>query len=343
MAHHPTDAVLPQKSQPVRAAVIGVGYLGQYHAEKYAKLANAQLVAVVDSKLERAQEIGQRLAVPHFADFRAVLKQVDAVSICVPTPFHYRIAGACLEAGVDVLVEKPMTVTLKEADDLITLAQQRGRVLQVGHLKRFHPAVVALRESGVLKHPRFIESHRLAPIKSRALDVDVVLDLMIHDLDLILNFVQSDVTQVQAVGAPVITDQIDMANARIQFASGCVANVTASRIARDTVRRIRIFQSDAFISLDFPSKNIQITRKTGGTMNLDGVELPALSTETLPIQDYDTLEQEIRAFCDAVRQRTDPAVSGRDGRRALEMVHRVKDSIDQFLRATAAHQPRAYP
>ena len=323
----------------LRAAVIGVGYLGRFHAHKYAMIEDVELVGVVDQDEARARQVSEETGAPFFTDYRSLLGKVDLVSVCVPTQYHYRIAGACLEAGCHVLVEKPITVTVEEADELIHIAERENCVLQVGHLKRFHPAVVALRESGALKRPLFIESQRLAPFKSRALDVDVVLDLMIHDVDLILNFVDSELTSVDAVGAPVVTDQVDMANARLKFANGCVANITASRIARDSTRRIRLFQEDAFVSLDFISKDILLMQRGEGTMELDGVQIPAIEAETLKINDYDTLEVEIRAFCQAVRDETPPLVSGKDGRRALEVVQTIRASIKAFLTQVAPDAP----
>nr|CRH05181.1 Conserved protein of unknown function.Containing oxidoreductase domain [Candidatus Magnetococcus massalia] len=313
--------------RPLRAGVIGVGYLGRFHAMKYQNIDNVELACVVDSDAQRALEVGEELGVPHGTDYRDWLEQLDLVSIVVSTPYHYKVALACLEAGVHILLEKPITVTVEEADELVDLAERTNMVLQVGHLKRFHPAVVALKESGLLKPPRFIQAQRLAPFKSRALDVDVVLDLMIHDVDLILSFVDSDVDRVEAIGAPVLTDKIDMANARLHFANGCVADVTASRVAQNATRQMRIFQEDAYVKLDFATKGIQVLARAEGTMELEGVQVPALEEKRLTIHDYDTLEAEVSAFCHAVRNGEDPLVTGRDGRRALEVVERVRTSV----------------
>lgn len=318
---------------PLRAAVIGAGYLGRFHAQKYAAIEDVALVAVVDRDAGRARTVAREVGADWETDFRTVLPQVDLVSVVTPTVSHHAVGRACLEAGVHVLVEKPFTLTLEEADELIELADRKGRVLQVGHLKRFHPAVMALVASGLLKTPRFIESQRFAPFKSRSLDVDVVLDLMIHDVDLILNFVGSDVVDVQAVGVPVLTGQVDMANARLRFANGCVANVSASRVARDSSRRIRIFQDDTFFSLDFIKNDIVTLRRGTGSMLLDGVAVPNIEETTIPIATHDTLEAEIRSFCGAVRGIHPPLVDGRDGRKALEVIEQIRSAIRAFTQS----------
>ncbi|MBF0447157.1 MAG: Gfo/Idh/MocA family oxidoreductase [Magnetococcales bacterium] len=318
---------------PLRAAVIGTGYLGRFHAMKYAAIAGVELVAIADLSEKRIKTLSEELGVNGYTDYNDLLPLVDLVTIATPTYSHFRIAQACLKAGVHVLVEKPITVTLEEADELVALADQMGLVLQVGHLKRFHPAIVALNKGGILKNPRFIESQRLAPFKNRALDVDVVLDLMIHDVDLILNFVHSELINVEAVGSRVVTDHIDIAHARLKFQNGCIANVTASRVARDSTRRIRIFQEDSFISLDFIQSDIVVMERGEGTMELDGVQVPAIKNIQLPIEKYDTLEAEIRSFCDSVKQGVQPLVNGRDGRKALAVVTAIRESIANAMRA----------
>ena len=311
----------------LRAAVIGVGYLGRFHAMKYQKIPQVTLVAVVDSQEEQARRIGEELSVPFYTDYTQILDQVDVVTIATPTFLHFSVAQVCLQAGLHVLVEKPITTTLEEADQLIALAQQVNRVLQVGHLKRFHPAVIALNQSNVLQTPRFIDSVRLAQFKGRSLDLDVVLDLMIHDVDLILNFVRSEVVDVDAVGMKVVTDQIDIANARLRFKNGCVANVTASRIAREATRRMRIFQEGSFISLDFIQNDILVVRQGDGIMPPTNQPFPTVEETTLPIQNHDTLEAEIIAFCTAVRIGQPPLVSGKDGRKALHVVMEIRQAI----------------
>ena len=314
----------------LRAAVIGVGYLGRFHALKYQKIPQVRLVAVVDSQEEQARRVGEELSVSFYTDYRQIFDQVDLVTIATPTFNHFSVAHACLQAGLHVLVEKPMTTTLEEADQLIDLAQQVGRVLQVGHLKRFHPAVIALNQSHLLQTPRFIDSVRLAPFKGRSLDLDVVLDLMIHDVDLILNFVKSEVVDVDAVGMKVVTDQIDIANARLRFKNGCVANVTASRIAREATRRMRIFQENSFISLDFIQNDILMVRRGDGIMPAPNQPFPAVEEITLPIQNHDTLEAEIVSFCTAVRMGQPPLVSGKEGRKALHVVMMIRQAIHRL-------------
>ncbi|MGN7610897.1 Gfo/Idh/MocA family protein [Magnetococcales bacterium HHB-1] len=318
---------ISEQRLPLRAAVIGVGYLGQFHAQKYQQIEDTELIAVVDADRARAKEIGEKYQAAYYTDFKDILGDVDLVSIGVPTVAHFEVAKACLEAGVHVLVEKPITATLNEADDLIALAQKQDLILQVGHLKRFHPAVMALRKSGYLQTPGFIESRRLAPFKSRSLDIDVVMDLMIHDIDLILSFVSSEIIGIEAVGAPVLTDKVDIANARLKFMNGCIANITVSRISGQPQRNIRFFQDNAYIYLDFIKKEIMLMEKTEGRMMLDGIEVPEIKEQHLPIDDYDTLEMEIRAFCQAVRREQPLLVSGYDGRKALEVVMAVRESI----------------
>jgi dTDP-4-amino-4,6-dideoxygalactose transaminase len=247
------------ESDPVRVGVIGVGHLGRWHAEKYAAAEGCELVAVVDSNIELARYIGQRYSAPAFADYHEILPLVDAVSIVVPTSLHYEIACECLNAGIHCLIEKPLTETLAEAEDLIEIAVEYGLVLQVGHIERFNSVVNGLVER--LDQPKFIESTRLAPFTLRATDVNVILDLMIHDIDLILYLADSPIERVSATGMAVISNDIDIANARIEFASGCVANVTASRISTKRERKTRIFQHDTYLSADLQNKVLSVIRK----------------------------------------------------------------------------------
>ncbi len=300
-------------SRKIRTAVIGVGYLGGFHAEKYAALPNADLVAVVDVDRERAESVANRLDARAFTCHSAILGMVDAVSIAVPTQSHYRVAGEFLERGVHVLLEKPMTTTLEEADELIRIARKTGAVLQVGHLERFNPVLQAL--DGILNGPRFIESVRIAPFKPRGTDVNVVLDLMIHDIDIIQNIVRSPIKSINSIGAPVFTDEEDIANARIQFEDGCVANVTASRISFKSERRMRIFQPDAYITLDFQNKKLAVFRKGDGEM-FPGV--PNVTIDQREMGQGDVLMTEIESFLEAVSGGAKPVVTGEDGRRALK-------------------------
>jgi len=300
-------------SRKIRTAVIGVGYLGGFHAEKYAALPNADLVAVVDVDRERAESVANRLDARAFTCHSEILGMVDAVSIAVPTQSHYRVAGEFLERGVHVLLEKPMTTTLEEADELIRIARKTGAVLQVGHLERFNPVLQAL--DGILNGPRFIESVRIAPFKPRGTDVNVVLDLMIHDIDIIQNIVRSPIKSINSIGAPVFTDEEDIANARIQFEDGCVANVTASRISFKSERRMRIFQPDAYITLDFQNKKLAVFRKGNGEM-FPGV--PNVTIDQREMGQGDVLMTEIESFLEAVSGGAKPVVTGEDGRRALK-------------------------
>lgn len=303
----------------MKAGVVGVGYLGRIHAQKYAGLPGVRLVGVADVDAERARQIGLELGVGWYTDFRELLGLVNLLTISVPTQAHFAVASAALLAGIPVLLEKPMAASLAEADQLIELADRRGLVLQVGHLKRFHPAVVALRASGLVDSPRFIQSQRLAPFKNRALDVDVIMDLMIHDVDLILHWVDSPLVAVEAVGGSVVTEHLDFANARLRFADGCVAAMTASRVAPAMVRRVDIFQSDGQITVDFLDRRVLGRRRGAGLHHLEEF--------ALSVPEYDTLEAEIGAFCEAVRRGCPPMVSGRDGRRALEVVTTIRQAM----------------
>ncbi len=316
---------------PLRFGVVGCGYLGRFHAEKYAAMASdgVQLVGACDIALDRAQEVVQKLGVgTAFAEVSGLVAAgVDAVSVVVPTHLHHAVAKPLLEAGVDCLVEKPFAVTLEEADDLIATAAARGRVLQVGHLERFNPVMLSLKEK--IRNPMFVESHRLSSFGERGTEVDVILDLMIHDLDIILMAVDSEVIQVSAVGIPVLTDKIDIANARLEFASGCVANVTASRVSTGRMRKIRLFQADAYLSIDYQAKNVQVVRRTA-----EPGRAPSIGGELLEIREGDALEAELRSFVASVRARSRPAVTGEDGRNALKLAHDVADAIRR--RAAAA-------
>ncbi len=304
----------------IRAGVVGAGYLGRYHVQKYAALEDVELVGVVDLDIKRAQEAADGTGAVVSTDYRDLYGKVDAVSIVTPTETHHRIGMDFLSRGIDVLIEKPITVTCHEADELVEAAQKNSAILQVGHLERFNPAVVAL--EGRLKNPMFIESHRLSPFPYRSVDVDVVLDLMIHDIDIILNLVNSDVVSVDAVGIPVISNKVDIANARLRFSNGCVANVTASRVSKETVRKIRLFQTDAYISIDYAAQQIAIYRRTVP----DGQGLPSIVEEDIDIERRDSLMDEIKSFVECSASRRPPLVSGADGRRALEVAQKIQAS-----------------
>ncbi len=311
-----------------RCAVIGVGYLGRFHALKYAALENAELVAVVDTSAHVALAVAAECGCRAMTDYRELLGEVEAVSIAVPTVLHYPIALDFLDHGSHVLVEKPMATTVAEAERLNHMAHERGMVLQVGHLERFNAALMQLAAEQV--EPRFIESHRLAPFSLRSTDVDVVLDLMIHDIDITLSLVDSPVRSLRANGAQVLSSTTDIANARIEFANGCIANITASRVSQKRERKMRIFQKDAYISLDFLEKTISVCRLGEGEL-YPGV--PALNNRITRLGDQDLLLLEIQAFLEAIQSGAPVSVDGEDGLAALEIALKITDVLQPTLRA----------
>ncbi|MDA8137390.1 MAG: Gfo/Idh/MocA family oxidoreductase [Desulfobacteraceae bacterium] len=322
MTKNTTESV--RDGRKLRVGVIGVGYLGKFHAQKYARMTDVDLVGVVDTNIEQAQEVAQSVNAQAYTDYQELQGKVDAVSVVVPTAFHYPISQFFLTHGVDVLIEKPMTAELNEANALIQLAEKHNCILQVGHLERFNPAVLAL--EGIVNQPLFIESHRLSLFKERGLDVSVVLDLMIHDIDIILNFVQSPVKSIHAAGIPVISGNVDIANARLDFNNGCVANVTASRISMKTERKIRLFQKDAYISVDFAKHEITIVRPDGQAPH--GV-IPGMAIEQKAFAKADALDDELKSFVHAVTHREAPEVTGQMGRNALQIALDIMDQIQR--------------
>jgi len=306
----------------LRCAVIGAGYLGRFHAQKYAALARCELICVVDPDPTACERTAAELGVAVASDHRGLLGHVDAVSVVTPTALHHAVATDFLRTGAHVLVEKPITATAAEARELIAVAAAGGRVLQVGHLERFNPVILAV--AGELQNPRFIESNRLAPFKPRGTDVSVVLDLMIHDIDLIQNVVHSPIASIDAIGAPVFSDEIDIANARIRFENGCVADVTASRISMKSERKLRIFQADAYLSIDLQQKLLTIVRRPA--VIEEGV-MPKVDVEERSFDPGDALLAEIEAFLDAIEQGRPPVVSGEDGLRALETATRIAEQV----------------
>jgi len=315
---------------PLRCAVVGVGHLGKWHAAKYAQLPETELVAVVDADPDTARRIADEHGCAAETDHRALIGRVDAVSIAAPTTLHYEIARDLLEAGCHLLVEKPITETLEQAETLNRLAEDKGLILQVGHLERFNAALRHLMESPL--EPRFIESHRLAPYKPRATDVSVVLDLMIHDIDIILSLVRAPLTEVRASGAQVLTDDIDIANARLEFANGCVANVTSSRISTKSERRMRIFQPHCYASVDFQNRVLALNHIDSPDSG-DGT--PEIHRDERAFDEADALLAEIRAFVAAVRGEGPLLVSGRDGQRALETATRITELVRENLNILA--------
>ncbi len=311
-------------SSLLRTAVVGVGYLGRFHAQKYAQLPGSQLIAVADASAEAAARVAQELHVEAVSDYRDLFGRVDAISIAVPTPMHHEIACAALERGIHVLVEKPIATTVAEAQEMVATARKHRRVLQVGHLERFNPAIVSAVQR--MTAPRFVESHRLAPFKQRGTDVSVVLDLMIHDIDLIQELVGEPIESIDAVGAQVFSGEIDIVNARIRFKGGCVANTTASRVSMKQERKIRLFQDDAYLSIDMQQKILTVIRKKDAAP----VESPAqVSIEEESFDQGDALRDEIAAFLKAIQDGTEPVVTGEDGLRALETAIKIAELVQQ--------------
>jgi predicted dehydrogenase len=308
-------------ADPVRVAVVGVGHLGRHHARILANLDGAQLVAVVDTDAGRAAEAASATGAPALGDFRDLFGNVDAVTVAVPTELHREVALPFLERGIAVLIEKPMARSLDEADELIAAARASGATLGVGHTERYNPAVAAVLP--LVTSPKFIEVHRLGVFPDRSLDIDVVFDLMIHDLDIILALVRSDVESIEAVGVPVLTSKYDIANARLRFASGCIANVTASRISRDRVRKIRFFQPDAYISIDYAAQEVEGWR----LVRRDG-ERPKIQGGPLPVERDEPLRRELADFLQAARAKTSPLVDGNAGRRALDLATRIAQKME---------------
>ncbi len=313
-------------SNLLKVAVVGVGHLGKWHADKYAACADCELVAVVDSDIEVAKEIADKHSAQAFTDFHEILPFVDAVSLVVPTSLHYKIAGEILEAGIHCLIEKPITETVEEAENLIEIAKRQQVILQVGHIERFNSVMIGVEEE--LAEPQFIESTRLAPFNLRATDVSVILDLMIHDIDIILELVNSPINHISASGLSVISDTIDIANARIEFENGCVANVTANRISQKSERKLRIFHKNAYLSADFQNKIVAINRK-GETNNEAGFK--NVDHYERQFENNDALNLEVLDFVNAIKTGGQPRVDGAAGKRALETAFKITSLITRNL------------
>ncbi len=316
----------------LRVGVVGAGYLGKFHAEKYSQMDDVELAGIADLDRVQAEAVSKKLRTNSYTDYRDLIGKVDAVSVVVPTPAHYKVSRDFLENDIDVLIEKPITTTLLEADELISISETRGLIIQVGHLERFNPAILSLRD--IVKNPRFIESHRLSIFKERGTDVSVVLDLMIHDIDIISGFVKSEIKSIHAAGIPVITDRADIANTRLEFMNGCVANVTASRISTKNERKIRLFQQDAYISVDFANHEITIVRKKGGA---NESVIPGMDIQQLRFEKSDALKDELTAFVKSVSRREAPEVTGQVGRDALKVALSVMDQIDSSKKQFIGH------
>ncbi|HEX3704374.1 MAG TPA: Gfo/Idh/MocA family oxidoreductase [Vicinamibacterales bacterium] len=307
-------------ASPLRIAVVGVGHLGRHHARILSSLPGVRLVAVVDRNAARAAEIAEANGTRALTDCRDLLGQVDAVTIAVPTELHAEIGTMFLAAGVPALIEKPLARTLAEADALIAAAATAAVTLAVGHTERFNPAVEAARP--LLVDPRFVEVHRLGTFPERSLDIDVVFDLMIHDLDVVLSLVRSEVESIEAVGVPVLTGRVDIANVRLRFANGCIVNLTASRISRDRVRKIRFFQPAAYLSIDYAAQKIELWRLVTGA----GPK-PSIEGGEVGVANEEPLKRELADFVDAIVSRRDPVVTGSAGRRALALAQAITDKI----------------
>jgi len=305
----------------LRVAVIGVGHLGRHHARLLGQIEGARLVAVVDTSRDRAEAAAEASGARVLTDHRQLLGDVDAVTVAAPTDVHHDIALDFLRRGASVLVEKPMTRTVAEAEALIAAAAASGATLAVGHTERYNPAVATVMP--FVTTPRFIEVHRLGVFPDRSLDIDVVFDLMIHDLDIILALIKSEPVSIEAVGVPVLTDKFDIANARLRFATGCIANVTASRISKERVRKIRFFQPDAYVSIDYAEQEVEGYR----LLRRDG-ERPQIQGGKLPVTREEPLRRELSDFVRAVRDRRRPLVSGDDGLRALKLAQAIADKME---------------
>jgi predicted dehydrogenase len=301
--------------EEIRVGVVGVGHHGKQHVRICRELPGVVLAAVVDISPETVREVAKEWNAPHFTDYREVIPHVDAVSIATPTITHHEIARYFLSHGKDVFLEKPMASSVEEAEDLIRLANEKQKVLQIGHVERFNPAIKAL--AGLLREPRFIECHRLSRYNPRGCDVGVVLDLMIHDIDIILTLVNDEIKSISAVGVNVLSDSEDIANARIEFRRGCIANVTASRVSADNMRKIRVFQRDAYISLDYVKQAGLIYRKADG----------GIASAPVPTERAEPLKLELESFFDSIRTGSRPAVSAEQGKLALEIAMEITREI----------------
>jgi predicted dehydrogenase len=306
-----------EKQSPIRVGVVGVGYLGQHHARIYAEMPDVELVGLADLDRDRADEIAKKCGTVSHHDYRELIANVDAVSIVSPTVTHYEIAQEFLKKDVDVLVEKPITVTVPQAEELVRIAGANGRILQVGHIERFNGAVREL--ARLVENPGFIEVHRLGSFVGRATDVNVILDLMIHDIDIILSLVHSPVQEIRAKGVPVITTNVDIANARLEFENGCVANVTASRVSTHPQRKMRFFQPDTYISLDFQEQKVACYRRIGDHQGFLEGNPPKIVEEKISIPKEEPLKVELSSFIDVIRKRSQPVVSGKEGLKALKV------------------------
>lgn len=311
----------------IRCLVVGVGYLGKFHAEKFARMPQAELVGVCDANYERSQEIAKLYDVAAYDDYQQLIGKIDAVSIASTTSTHFQVAKFFLENHVHVLVEKPITTTLDEAEELIAIAERNHLILQVGHLERFNPVVIQIKK--VMRQPLYIETIRLAPYKLRGADVNVVLDMMIHDIDIIHDFVKSPIKQISANGLQMLSNQIDVANARIEFVNGCVANCTASRISSKLKREISVFETDGYFIGDLNNHSLVVHRPGINTKAIPPI--PEIICEETILEKSDALRDEIAAFIDAIATKASPIISGIDGKRALETAIKITQIASENL------------
>jgi predicted dehydrogenase len=317
-------------SEKLRTAVIGVGHLGREHARVYSTLERSELVAVCDVDEDAGHKVAERYGTRFVSDYHELFGEVDAVSIATPTLNHCEIALDCIDAGINVLVEKPIAHSLAEADSMISLADTKGAVLQVGHIERFNPAFRALQPQ--IKEPRFFEVHRMGIFTPRSLDIDVVMDLMVHELDIVTTLVGREVTKLEAVGIPILTPRIDLANARLEFEGGCIANITASRVAGERLRKLRVFQPYEYFSLDYADQQVSMCRlvQSGGGR-------PEIVAGMLEVEKKEPLAAEINHFLECVLSRTQPMVTGRDGRKALALATEVLQKIREHADRASLH------
>lgn len=304
----------------IKVAVIGVGHMGKNHARVYSEIHDAELVGVYDTDRDVCKRVAQQHGVKQFSSLQEAMENVEALSIATPTSSHFDVSIQCLNAGKHLLVEKPFTSSTQQAMQLVDLAQKHGGVLQVGHVERFNPTLTALEER--LTHPHFIEAHRLSPYPGRSTDIGVVMDMMIHDIEIILHLVKSPVQSIDAVGISVLSTSEDIANARIRFESGCIANITTSRISPEKMRKIRVFQEDAYLSLDYQKQAGEIYRKNGHQ----------ITREAIPVFKDEPLKKQLESFLDCVRTKTTPKVSGAHASEALKLASKIIEEIEKMPR-----------
>ena len=315
--------------QTIRVGVVGVGHLGQHHARNYSEIEGCQLVGVADVDRKAATRVANSFRTQPIFDYRELIGKVDAVSIVVPTSLHHAVASEFLKNGVNVMVEKPITTTVEQARDLIELAAAHNLILQVGHIERFNAAVVKLQD--ILTNPGFIESHRLGPYDPRVRDVGVVLDLMIHDIDIVLQLVNSPIVSIDAVGVPILSPREDIANARIKFANGCTANLNVSRVSPNKMRKIRIFQPNTYVSVDYMKQAMEVYQKVDIEGAAEGEPKAQIVRKRLRIKKEEPLKRELLHFLDCVRHGNEPAVTGEHGQNALEVAIKIVEQIQRSV------------